>query len=59
MFDYILFRYKHQLCRVVRTSGDGNVAVSFVNPPKPADPDVSDPYTSHLEYMGFKYVCDK
>ena len=52
-------RYKHQLCRVVSTGEGGNVSVTWVNPPAHHDVDVSDPYTSHLDYMGFKYVCDK
>ena len=52
-------RYKNQLCRVVSAKEGGNVSVTWVNPPTPADIDVGDPYTSHLDYMGFKYVCDK
>ena len=52
-------RYKHQLCRVVSTKEGGSVSITWVNPPNPPDIDVTDPYTSHLDYMGFKYVCDK
>ena len=35
-------RYKHQLCRVVNSMEGGNVSVTWVNPPTPADLDVGD-----------------
>ena len=51
-------KYQRQLCKVVDFS-EGNVSVSWVDPPMPADPDVSDPYSTQMGARKFIYVCDK
>ena len=51
-------KYENKVCKVVAFS-EGFVTVTFVDPPVPADPDVTDPYTIKMSCVGFSYVCDK
>ena len=51
-------KYENKVCKVVAFS-EGMVSVTFVDPPVPADSDVSDPYTITQSFQLFSYVCDQ